>query len=155
MSHTHTIWRYMMPLADTLAHHSPGGTPMDEIKPSPTHPRVITIEEKYRSTLNDAVALGDLVGAIAAELGISYKAETGTFIAAIRARGATPDVEQHATVLALHRQVAEREAAIERVRRRTDLIHTASREWDVSARPGGLLRCCEVRDLLDGYEEQA
>lgn len=33
---------------------------------------------------------------------------------------------------------------------RCDQIHTASAEWDVSARPGGFIRCCEVRALLLG-----
>lgn len=31
---------------------------------------------------------------------------------------------------------------------RCDAVHTAAPEWNVSARPGGYLRCCDVRDLL-------
>ena len=41
-------------------------------------------------------------------------------------------------------------AAIERVRARCDAVHTASQEWDVSARPGGYMHCCHIRALLDG-----
>ena len=77
--------------------------------------------------------------------------------------GLLAEIDQHAAEIQklraenerLRKLVDEREAASARVRSRCDAIHTASREWDVSARPGGLLRCCEVTDLLDGREDQS
>ena len=97
-----------------LAHHNPGRTPpVTEIKPAAAHPRAITPDEKYRAILNDVVALGDLVGAVATELGISAKADTAAFIAAIRARDDAPEVERLSKVEQRARVVRDSNSAQE------------------------------------------